>query len=382
MTPEDHAGGIEVARQRVWLGAGAIATLITAAPLAPQLLRGTLVEGTKDASRSMVLTLRSESSSAPCLDYWEQGSAPDGQHAWIGLHSTADGGRTWRHLTAAVDPNGHQEALSDDTLSWFITARRGWIDLPRDESIVWTTADGAGTLRPLPGWSLDHMGFADDRQGIAFLMRAYHQVEPMRTADGGESWHDCGVYHDTFFDSVFLLDPRRGWALVAAPASHWDGPSAAVESEGPMRFGVMRTEDGGCHWRGQWNVKQRIDLGGDLYFLNEREGWITGGYLGGLYHTADGGSSWRTLLRPSERTEAKGAYFRDADRGWLITEHEELFETRDAGRAWRGVARKEVLARLDELMSAWDRWRIGKLYGMLLRGSCFPAEHPRRRIER
>jgi photosystem II stability/assembly factor-like uncharacterized protein len=336
-------------------------------------VHGAQAEGTAvKAPRPTVLTLRIESSAAPCKTYWEQGSAPDGQHAWIGLRSTADGGRTWR----IARPSGKAYAADRDevlgsTISWFIAGDRGWLVLPRDGSIDWTTNDGAKTLRPLPGWWLDKMSFADKRHGAA-IVSYRREAEVMLTADGGESWNGCGLkFYDTHFDSVFLLDARHGWASVGAPASHWDGPSAAVESKGPMRWGVMRTEDGGCHWRGEWNVEKRMMLGGDLYFLDEKDGWMVGGYQGGLYHTSDGGTSWHSLPLPARQTEAKGVFFRDADHGWLITEKEELLETRDAGHTWRQVRRRELLSRLDELISTWDRWRIGKLYGMLARGGCF-----------
>jgi photosystem II stability/assembly factor-like uncharacterized protein len=72
--------------------------------------------------------------------------------------------------------------------------------------------------------------------------------------------------------------------------------------------------------------------------------------------------------------KAWGVHFHDVDHGWIVASKNRLFETRDAGRTWRNLIRGEVLARLDELMSAWDRWRIGRLYGMLARGGCFTPD--------
>jgi len=282
------------------------------------------------------------------------------------------------HLHGVLDP-------SDDSLaaihSWFITAMRGWlVVLRREETPAWQTDDGAKTWRSLPDWHLSKMRFADTRHGMALVRTRKGALETMLTADAGDTWSRCGAtYRHSYFDSLFLLDARRGWAWVSAPTRCWKAPSAGGDCAGPTRHGVMQTEDGGCHWHGEWNDRRSIAERGELYFLDERDGWLAGGHKPGLYHTTDGGLSWKPLPLPANKMMVKSVYFRDADRGWLITNREELFETNDAGRSWRGLAMTEVAERLDQLMSSWDRWPVGRLYGMLSRGGCFTHEQLERR---
>jgi photosystem II stability/assembly factor-like uncharacterized protein len=203
------------------------------------------------------------------------------------------------------------------------------------------------------------------------------------TLNAGDTWDSCGVaYHDTAFDSVFLLDARRAWAWVSAPTSYWSAPTAGGSSRGPVRNGVMRTDDGGCHWRGVSSADQNLTDGGELFFLDEQHGWLAGGSAGGLYATADGAHSWHRLPVPSERLWIKGVHFRDLDTGWFIADDERLYETRDAGRTWRKLPLAEVLGHSAGLIASWDRWNIGKLYAMPVRGGCFSREQLKRQRRR
>jgi photosystem II stability/assembly factor-like uncharacterized protein len=349
--------------------------------------------GAQDEQRQVVLRLETQPSAAPCNTFWEKGSAPDARHAWIDLHATSDGGATWRVVKFSAEAGAamHLHGIlnpSDDSIgaieSWFITGTRGWlVVLRKEETPTWETDDGARTLRSLPGWYLSTMTFADARHGVALVANHEHELEPMLSADAGATWQRCGVkYTSTYFDFLFMLDARRGWAWVGAPGSRWDAPWNDGGRDAPLLHGVMRTDDGGCHWRGAWGARDLIAERGALYFLNEKDGWLGGGYRGGLYHTADGGSSWQLQPLPKDQMEIKGVFFRDADHGWLFTGKEELFETRDAGLTWRHLTRSEVLARLEELMSSWERWPMGKLYGMLARGGCFAPESLQHRLER
>jgi hypothetical protein len=337
-----------------------------------------------------VLTLGSASSAPPCETSLDGGSAPDASHAWINHYSTADGGRSWRVIklspeaAAAMHLGRILEPVNDSTgltiKSAFITPRRGWFAVSRqDVETEWETRDGGKTWRSLPDLSWSHMWFADARHGLAFVATREQNHEALITADAGDTWQRCGVvYRYADFDAVSMLDARRGWAWVSAPAPEWTAPSAggAAEADGPLRHGIMRTSDGGCHWRGVWSAETPITEFGDLYFLDEHHGWLAGGHKSALYATADGGRSWQPLPLPFKKTWVESAYFHDLQAGWLLTD-ERLFETRDAGRTWREVPRDELLSRLGELLTSWKRWRMGKLYGMLARGGCFTREQLR-----
>jgi hypothetical protein len=164
-------------RRRVgWTAAVALAA--AAAALTPGLRAAPGESGSRAGqTRGRVLVLGTMPSAPPCETWWERGSAPDASHAWIDLHSTSDGGRSWHvaTLTAAADAAMHLGGILDPSdestglpmRSAFINPRRGWLAVPRhDVTTEWETRDGGTTWRPLPDLLWSQMRFADARHGL------------------------------------------------------------------------------------------------------------------------------------------------------------------------------------------------------------------------
>ncbi len=153
-----------------------------------------------------------------------------------------------------------------------------------------TSLDGGATftardMGALTGMILD-IHFVDARTGFIAGASASDEgvahARILKTTDGGDTWR-------AVFDS-----PRAGdndWKLAF--------PSAQVGYATIMSYGappgeargyVVKTEDGGEHWR---KLVVTADHGWVPYgiaFLDERRGWV-GGATGG-YETADGGETW------------------------------------------------------------------------------------------
>jgi photosystem II stability/assembly factor-like uncharacterized protein len=282
------------------------------------------------------------------------------------------------NLQGVRDPSA--EALGGPMVSWFVTPARGWLDVPRPRAdTLWQTADGGRTWRQISNPLFSSFHFADASHGLAEVVTPDQRTALEITRDGGVSWTPCDPpYGDILFDSIFLLDAQRGWAVVSASEADWMGQTLVGEKEGPLRQGIMSSADGGCHWRPVWSSERQISDSGELYFLDEANGWLTGGHLPGLQYTSDGGHSWRPLRFPDEKLHLKAVFFQDLAHGWSITSDEQTYETADGGRTWRLLPRTEILSRLEELATAWGRWRIGKLYAMLMRAGCFTPEELKR----
>jgi photosystem II stability/assembly factor-like uncharacterized protein len=276
------------------------------------------------------------------------------------------------HLEDSLDPG-------DRVRSLFATPQRGWLSVPwQGGSTEWETRDGGKSWHPVFDLPWLEMHFADTRHGLAFLAKREREEEAALTPDTGDTWQRCGVtYLYKSFATVSLLDARRGWAWVCAPAPAWKASWWDGATDGPLRYGLMRTEDGGCRWHGVPSSQHPSSRGGELFFLDDDHGWLAGGYKGTLYRTADGGRSWQTMPLPFAKTSIKSVYFQDRDAGWLITGRGQLLATRDAGRTWHEVPRVQLVSQLGELLESWRRWDTGRLYGMLARGGCFAEQQVR-----
>lgn len=116
-----------------------------------------------------------------------------------------------------------------------------------------------------------------------------------------------------------------------------------------------------------------------VYFLDQNRGWAVGG-SGALLGTVDGGTTWKTVRRPSEDT-LRDLYFSDEQTGWLVCERSVyllktndeprtyLMNTTNGGSTWQRVNMigKEADARLMRALftregRAWTFGEGGLLY--------------------
>jgi len=156
----------------------------------------------------------------------------------------------------------------------------------------------------------------------------------MHSDDGGKTWTKQISGATVYLFSIDFTDAKRGWAV---------GDKATA----------VRTEDGGKTW-------SLVKIGSDqklsadeallaqepvLYgvkFIDPQVGWIVGEF-GNIWHTTDGGASWRTqqeTLIGGDFYDALdiptffGAAFSDAQNGITAGLETKIGRTRDGGAKW------------------------------------------------
>lgn len=132
----------------------------------------------------------------------------------------------------------------------------------------------------------------------------YELLSPavLRTTDGGSHWRDVTPVHaaGTAVAATYFLDINTAWVGIA--------PNP--ESTGPKSMAVWRTSDAGRTWTGG---NPSPFLGGQLDFVDLQHGWLfglTGAATGStgdvIFATSDGGLHWQlvsfTSGTPSEST--------------------------------------------------------------------------------
>lgn len=151
-----------------------------------------------------------------------------------------------------------------------------------DGGQTWTGRD----MSAVTGMILD-IHFIDAKTGFIAGASASDEGEAhariLKTTDGGETWR-------AVFDS-----PRAGdnnWKL-AFPSAHvgYATIMSYAAPPGEARGYVVKTEDGGEHWRKLVVTTDHGWIPYGIAFLDERRGWV-GGATGG-YETTDGGETWR-----------------------------------------------------------------------------------------
>lgn len=147
----------------------------------------------------------------------------------------------------------------------------------------------------------------------------------IRTGDGGINWEvmESGIESDLY--SVYFVDNYYGWA-------------AGVNST------IIKTRDGGKNWEVQKDNPYGIYIS-SIYFSDTLTGWTDGQGSGELYHTADGGENWNTIVIPGAKPITE-IFFSDPFLGWAGTTDTVIFSTNDGGNTWTGHS---TPARQDEI---------------------------------
>jgi photosystem II stability/assembly factor-like uncharacterized protein len=241
----------------------------------------------------------------------------DVNHGWIGqgtaLLATADGGASWRPITALPAP---------------ITGVRLW---SRSRGWVWTTsgaytsADGGHSWRPL-------------RLASPSLPSGVKRFP----TDEGKIWIQA---HDPCYNGpgnpggyLSFVSATLGWAMCASGASAGQGGKS-----------LYKTTDGGNHWMlvaqaGDPTTLPALPSWGyvaGLYFLDDRHGWI-GESRGSLLYTDDGGHTWHGAGAPQPGGEGFLGQidYLSPTQGYVVSSQgscQALIGTLDGGTHWRQV---------------------------------------------
>jgi photosystem II stability/assembly factor-like uncharacterized protein len=205
-----------------------------------------------------------------------------------GVYKSVDGGKTWAlKINGIVEQNG-------------ITFR-GFSIEPRNSNVVYAAGEISSTL--WAGQSL-MIGSFDRTKGVVY-----------KSIDGGENW--SAVWRGENLARYVYIDPRNTSVLYIS-TGFWDrmGAQSDVDKGILGGVGIIKSVDGGAHWR----VLNEANGLGNLFvsslFMNPENPDIliagTGNNLfmkdQGVYLTVDGGETWRaTLLSNSEITAVKFA---------------------------------------------------------------------------
>jgi photosystem II stability/assembly factor-like uncharacterized protein len=315
-------------------------------------------------NEAMIVHFVTEAAKPPGL--LVEGSLINEQQAWVAdgfdVKRTVDGGRTWQ----LVRPSDEDESVfgrrgDSYVLPSFITPTRGWL---MAGSGTWQTADGGLTWQQIFPLQSSRPQFADGQHGWINVVMAGSRTRNHITADGGQTWQSCNKdlsdKGTTFTNNAYFLTPQLGWSIIRRALNR-----QAVN-------GVARTIDGGCSWKLIWTSDQNPDeTYGDIFFLNEYEGWLAGSYLGTLLHTVNGGKTWHELRLPNKNVGVLKCLFDTSETGWIITALKSktdtgVYHTENGGRNWHQLTVAEI--RNNGHDSIPGNWKAGRLLRMLYAG--------------
>lgn len=149
------------------------------------------------------------------------------------------------------------------------------------------------------------------------------------TLDGGRTWHSQTVASGTDLKDVFFIDERNGW-LSAWPNG-----------------GINNTNDGGRTWHLQLQQTEKRNVGiNSVCFLNANDGWAAGQewparigrepLRGVIFRTHDGGRNWQVVEIGYAEVFFERIYFPDEQHGWLIA-RDRVYRSDDSGNTWKVV---------------------------------------------
>lgn len=192
----------------------------------------------------------------------------------------------------------------------------------------------------LIGWGLG--GFSGESQKV------------LRTQDGAKTWTDMKLPGDTQTDAGslllagFFLDDQTAWVSPYRT----NLPPLGEQT-------IWKTSDGGLNWNGSVlktdGLQEAFSIS-HIYFVDELNGWLMAHVGAGMnhdyiviYHTTDGGTSWKSIVDPIsndagiQSCQKNGMVFSDDQSGWLtgscngVAPGVWFFHTLDAGKIWSPV---------------------------------------------
>lgn len=158
------------------------------------------------------------------------------------------------------------------------------------------------------------------------------------STNGARTWHELSAPPNGVVQAGLFLDARRGWLAT----------TTLPDEGGRVTLLANATSDGGNTWRTGAVHTFRLDDGNViagpvwLDFVDARTGWIavrlsssSNFSRGMLFHTQDGGQTWRSRSVPI----GAEVRFVDARTGWTAggAGGNELYVTRDGGETWTRV---------------------------------------------
>lgn len=161
------------------------------------------------------------------------------------------------------------------------------------------------------------------------------------TEDAGNTWRDATPPIPMGWgasDGVSFRDASVGWLV------HNDGPVGGGSDS--AKLSLWHTEDGGRTWRSSRmpSASQGFDSLGRARFVwvdaqhvvIDLGGGMSNGYADDIFATADGGRTWPIAVNAGEGVTGVPV-FADAEHGFLVggAGGDRVYATRDGGRTWK-----------------------------------------------
>jgi len=197
-----------------------------------------------------------------------------------------------------------------------------------------------------PGFSqaLGAIFFIDEQNGWAFG----YQGVIIHTQDGGKTWvqQKVALPCNSELYGIHFVDEQHGWVTGS-----YVGGNAFI----------LSTSNGGKTWK--VFETNEVKLPRDIFFIDNKKGWVCGMSNGTILHTEDGGKTWDVLYKPEKNYRWRQIFFENAQKGWVvgceIPQKEKFFDTimntKDGGKTWQVQYYKPV-ADVDRWMPWSSIW--------------------------
>jgi photosystem II stability/assembly factor-like uncharacterized protein len=241
----------------------------------------------------------------------------------------------------------------------FINDAEGWASLHGE---LWYTQTHGETWEMIykdPANSIRSFEFINPRTGWLLTSGKMY-----KTQDGGRSWElfNQPIGPEDRGDPLcfkFFKDGKEAWVgggifyPIPKTSQDPDGPPtryASLDGKSGLRGAIFHTTDGGVTWRQElcanWGYISK------LFFLNAEEGWATG--MAGIYYYKRG--QWHAVSSQRE-TELKDLpksleaetgfpsaepiklFFSNNTDGWLSNSNGAIGRSTDGGRTWIDISR-------------------------------------------
>jgi photosystem II stability/assembly factor-like uncharacterized protein len=234
-----------------------------------------------------------------------------------GLAAHADAGRPslhWQHSPV----RSHQELRGLDAVS----AKTAWVS--GDKGGVWLTDDGGSSWKNVApphshGLLFRDIEATDARHALLLAVGEKSKSRIYRTTDAGATWTKTFVNHapTAFYDCMAMWPGGRDGLAVSDPVFG--------------HFRVIRTHDGGRHWKvvDPAGMPHSMDTefgfaasGTCLVTAGKHRAWIaSGGSSSRVFRTTDGGTTWKvrnSTIPPADAGGTFGLAFRSIKHGLAV----------------------------------------------------------------
>ena len=267
---------------------------------------------------------------------------------------THDGGRTWQqYAKEATLPPIEGLDFVDHQDGWY------WGGYPRSFLSLTTDSGRAWQDLPSPPAGTTYVHFWTPKSGVSLALGNPGQAPTVAPAvytssDGGLDWRLAGrlpaidAYAARHYLTSSFPDPQDGWVMVGGE------PGAGSQAKY-----LYHTSDGGRTWR-LWAQASFNLATGTATDSSLPIGWYVStiffrsklvGYLslnrGPVLETTDGGHTWQTVWSAFFQPEAeydRRIQFVNAKDGWLLAKSDglTLWGTTNGGGTWRSLTSAQI----------------------------------------